>query len=244
MWGPASPSPCPGSANRVTDPLQVAIVDDHRLLTDAIRLLLKGEPGIQIAGVFHTAEEALSSWEQHPPNIVLMDIDLPGMDGIEATRRLLEAHPEIRVIVITAFQESDLLAEAVKLGAVGFVPKTHAAEHLVQVIRMVGEGQMVLPADQLAALFSGQPFRSGLASRKTHSRDLTVRETRILQEVADGWSTADIAVRLSLSPSTVRGYLRDIMARLGVHSQVEAVAVAIRSGLVRRRPSSGPSQAR
>jgi two-component system, NarL family, response regulator LiaR len=238
---PASPSAFPEWVTKVTDPLVVAIVDDHRLLTDAIRLLLKGEPGIQIAGVFHTAEEALSSWEQSPPDIVLMDIDLPGMDGIEATRLLLEAHPDTKVIVITAYQESDLLTQAVRLGAVGYVPKTHAAENLVQVIRLVGEGQMVLPADQLAALFSGRPVRGGGGSRNAHSRELTVRETRILQEIADGWSTVDIAGRLSLSPSTVRGYLKDIMARLGVHSQVEAVAVAIRSGLVRRRPSSGPS---
>jgi DNA-binding NarL/FixJ family response regulator len=227
----------------VTEPLRVAIVDDHRMLTDAIRLLLRGEPGIEIVGVFETAEQALNSFEQSRPDIVLMDIDLPGMDGIEATRRILEANPQTRVVVITAFQESDLLAQAVQLGAVGYIPKTHAAEHLVQVIRLVGEGQMVLPIEQLAVLFSGLPARQRPPDRKTHPQELTVREVRILQEISDGWSTAEIANHLSLTPSSIRGHLKDIMARLGVHSQVEAVASAIRSGLIRRRPSSGRSEA-
>jgi DNA-binding NarL/FixJ family response regulator len=220
----------------MTDPLRVAIVDDHRMLTDAIQLLLRGEQGIEIVGAFETAEEALNSLEQSRPDIVLMDIDLPGMDGIEATRRLLEADPHIRVVVITAFQESDLLAQAIQLGAVGYIPKTHAAEHLVQVIRLVGDGQMVLPSEHLADLFSGLPAPRRPPGPAKQPQELTLREIRILQEIADGWSTVEIATHLSLSPSTIRGHLKDIMVRLDVHSQAEAVASAFRRGLIRQYP--------
>jgi DNA-binding NarL/FixJ family response regulator len=134
----------------VTDPIRVLIVDDHRMFSQALELLLRGEDDIQVVGSAQTGEEALAMCRDVAVDVALIDIDLPGMDGVAVTARLQEAHPEIHVVVITAFQAPNVMARAVNAGASGYVMKTDLSDTLVGAIRMAVSGNMVLPAGRLA----------------------------------------------------------------------------------------------
>ncbi|HXF58089.1 MAG TPA: response regulator transcription factor [Actinomycetota bacterium] len=234
--GPLSPE---GPRGR---PVRVLIVDDHRMFTEALRLLLEGAQGIHIAGAVPTAEEAFAFCRREPVDVVLMDIDLPGLDGVAATRRIREEHPDTQVVVITAFTQSDLVAGAVAAGASGYVPKTHAVEDLVSVIRLAVEGGVVvatgdlrpadLPRAQAAALTRQEPAPPG-PGRRRPGPALTQRELEILQGLADGLSTEEVARTLAISPLTVRAHMKKIFAKLGVHSKVNAIVAAARQGLIR-----------
>jgi DNA-binding NarL/FixJ family response regulator len=204
------------------------------LFADALALLLTEHDEIQVIGAAHSAEEALERWGQEKPDVVLMDVGLPRMDGIEATRRLRESNPDVQVVIITASQDDDVIAKAVDAGASGFVPKTYAADELVSVIKRAAAGEMVLPANRLLQTFA-------LIERVRHSREaaeqllghLTNREAQILQGMADGRSTDGIAELLGISVMTVRTHIKSLMAKLGVHSRLEAVAMGVRAGFIR-----------
>lgn len=230
-------------------PIRVLIVDDHRMFTEALRLLLEGAEGIHIAGAVPTAEEAFAFCRREPVDVVLMDIDLPGLDGVAATRRIREEHPDTRVVVITAFTQSDLVAGAVAAGASGYVPKTHAVEDLVSVIRLAVEGGVVVatgdlrpthPARGQAPARSRQEAAPPAPGRRGHGLRLTARELEILQGLADGLSTEEVARALAISPLTVRAHMKKVFAKLGVHSKVNAIVAAARQGLIRiSEPGAG-----
>jgi DNA-binding NarL/FixJ family response regulator len=220
----------PGEAR----PIRVLIVDDHRMFTEALRLLLEGAEGIHIAGAVSTAEEAFEACRRDPVDVVLMDIDLPGLDGVAATRRIREEHPDTRVVVITAFTQSELVAGAVAAGASGYVPKTHAVEDLVSVIRLAVEGGVVVATGGLPprpAPLGREPPAAPPPRRPTAA--LTDREVEILQRLADGLSTDEVARALDISPLTVRAHMKKIFTKLGVHSKVNAIVAAARQGLIR-----------
>lgn len=232
-------------------PIRVLIVDDHRMFTEALRLLLEGAEGIHIAGAVPTAEEAFRFCRREPVDVVLMDIDLPGLDGVAATRRIREEHPETRVVVITAFTQSDLVAGAVAAGAAGYVPKTHAVEDLVSVIRLAVEGGVVVATGDLrptepprGQAQTPSPTRPEAApsapARRRSGPALTERELEILQGLADGLSTDEVARALAISPLTVRAHMKKIFTKLGVHSKVNAIVAAARQGLIRiAEPGAG-----
>jgi two-component system, NarL family, response regulator LiaR len=216
----------------MTESLQVIVIDDHRMFADGVDILLSGEPDIQVAGVFNTGEEAVSNTRQACPDVVLMDIDLPGMDGIEATKRILERCPEARVVVVTAFQQSKVMVKAIEAGACGFLPKVRAANELVKVIRLAAAGEMVLPSTQFAEVFSDLRWAWERAKDARPDSALTDREVAVLQAFAEGKSTVEVARELSVSVSTVHSYMKKILAKLGVHSKLQAVMLAIREGIV------------
>src|SRR5205085_6819525 len=129
--------------------VRVLLVDDHQMFSDAIEILLRDVPGIEIVGSVTTGEDALSAVDAVCPDVVLMDIHLPGIDGIEATRLVKERCPDSSVVVITALQQHELAARAVQAGASGFVPKTRAADDLLDVVRAAAAGEMVLPSSDI-----------------------------------------------------------------------------------------------
>jgi NarL family two-component system response regulator LiaR len=174
------------------------------------------------------------------PDVVLMDIDLPGMDGIEATRRILELCPQARVIAITALQETKVMVEAIQAGASGFLQKVRAADEVTKVIRLAAAGEMVLPSTQFAEVFSDLQWVWEHAKEIRPNANLTDGEIAILQAFAEGKSTAEVARSLSVSTSTVNGYVRGITGKLGVHSRLQAVMLAIRQRLVRLDGDSLP----
>ncbi len=218
----------------MTDPIRVLIIDDHRMFADALQLLLGGEDDIDVPAAASTAEEALEISGTMQPDVVLMDIDLPGIDGIEATRILRQRQPQARVVIITAYQQPDVIAAAIDAGASGYVPKTHAADELVSVIRRAAAGEMVLPSKDIGAILGRlQKAREIRTDEGQLLARLTPRELEVLQSLADGKSTAEIAASLFISPRTVRSHVKNVLAKLGVHSKLEAVTMALRYGVIR-----------
>jgi two-component system, NarL family, response regulator LiaR len=218
----------------VTEPISVLVVDDHRMFAEAIEMLLGGRDGIEIVGTVGTGEEAVELVRRRPPHVVLMDIDLPGIDGIETTRQIRAEAPDAQVIVITAFQEAGTIVSAIQAGASGYVPKTKAADELLDVIKMAATGEMVLPSGQLSQILARlQEQKRGATEADRRVGDLTSREIQVLQAMADGRSTQDVARDLFISPSTVQTHVKNILSKLGVHSKLEAVTFAVRHGVVR-----------
>jgi DNA-binding NarL/FixJ family response regulator len=237
----------------VTDPIRVLIVDDHRLFSQALELLLRGEESIKVVGSAATGEEALEMCSTTAVDVALVDIDLPGMDGIAVTSRLLASHPDIRVVVITAFQQPNVIARAVRAGASGYVMKTDLSDTLVAAIGMAMSGNMVLPAGRLApsasslAQWNGPeeveartpPRSTGAAERS--AGPLSEREIEILQALAGGWTTQEVADNLAISAHTVRTHVKHILAKLEARSKAEAVSKGVRLGLISTAPSSEPA---
>jgi DNA-binding NarL/FixJ family response regulator len=235
------------------DPIRVLLVDDHRMFAQAMELLLRGEEGMQVVGAAETGEAALELCRTTPVDVALVDIDLPGMDGIAVTARLRSVQPDVRVVIITAFQQPDVILRAVKAGASGYVMKTDVADALVDAIRMAMAGNMVLPAGKLAPALSlegawgeprtgaGQPGPSPLpgSARRADGGPLSEREVQILQAIANGTSTGEMADILAISQHTVRTHVKRILSKLEVHSKAEAVMKGVRLGLI-TTGTSGP----
>ncbi len=218
----------------MTDPISVLVVDDHRMFAEAIEMLLAGHEGIEIIGAVGTGEEAVEVATAKAPNVVLMDIDLPGIDGIESTRRIKAKVPEAQVIVITAFQEPATIAAAIQAGASGYLPKTKAADELLSVIRRAADGDLILPSAQIGPILAQlQQTKRDMSEAKQRLGELTSRELQVLQAMADGKSTPDIARELFISPLTVQTHIKNTLWKLEVHSKLEAVTFAVRHGLVR-----------
>jgi two-component system, NarL family, response regulator LiaR len=222
----------------VSGTIAVLIVDDHAMFADALVALLETEEGIGVVGAVATGEEAVALCGPSAPDVVLMDIDLPGMDGIASTREVLRVCPEAKVIGISALRDPDLLARAVAAGAAGLVPKTRAADELVRAVRAAAAGEIVLPEGDVGPALD----RLRTAAHRTPLVNvgvnlLTDREVEILQTFADGMSTEDVATALRISPRTVRAHVESILAKLGVHSKLQAVLLGLRSGVIALKAS-------
>lgn len=215
---------------RTPDAIDVLVVDDHELFCEAIALALEGEPGFRMLGAAHDLEEALHRCAERAPDVVLMDVDLPGADGIEATRRLRTACPGAKVVMVTGLEDPALIASAIAAGACGFVPKTRAVDELVDVVRRAAAGELVMPETHLAPVL--EELRAGRGARPDLLllRRLTPREGEILRALATGDGIPEIAERLGISALTVQSHVKNILAKLGVHSRLEAVTLAWRSG--------------
>jgi len=221
----------------VTRPLRILAIDDHRLFTEALEALLKFDETIERVDSVETGEQALEWCRTSRPDLVLMDIDLPGMDGIEATRRLRSIYPEVNVVIISAFQQPDVIRRAMEAGAAGFIPKTRAADELARVLQRASIGETSLPSTDLKSVLAALESARRAHNARAEHADITGREIQILQAIADGKSTAAIAGELYLSPATVQSHVKRILSKLQVHSKLDAVTMALRQGLIRLNPS-------
>jgi NarL family two-component system response regulator LiaR len=217
------------------EPVTLLICDDHKILTDALAMVVERDPTLRmVAPPVHAAEQSVDLCEEFHPDVVLMDIVFKGpMDGIEATRRIKEVSPATKVVIMTAHDEERLLVEAVEAGASGFLGKEEAADEVLAAAKAAAEGEVLIDPSILTRLLhqvakEREERRDALALFE----DLTDREREILQLLAEGMRNDDIARRLFISPQTVQTHVRNLLAKLGVHSKLEAVAFAVKHGAI------------
>jgi DNA-binding NarL/FixJ family response regulator len=219
----------------MNDPVRLLLVGDDGMFAAGVASLLGDRPGIRTIGCASDAEEAAGLCRARPPDIVLLDLDLPGVDGIEATKRILQSCSGAKVVVVAELQSPEAIAAALSAGACGFVPRTPDPRDLSGVLRRAAAGEIVLPAvhlpDVVQQLEELGGAGTGASERAVVSR-LTARETEIIAALAEGASTEEVADRLGISRMTVQSHVKSILAKLEVHSKVEAVTLAWRHGLV------------
>jgi len=206
--------------------IRVVVVDDHALLRDGTRRILEAHPDLQVVGEAASGEVALALVNQLHPDVVLMDISLPEMNGIEVARRLTQDHPDVRVLMVSAYDEDVYIRGALEAGAAGYLSKTAPGDELVQAVRAVAGGTNVLQSGLMARLLisSRRPER-GVA-------DLTERELEVLSLLAEGLHNRELAARMNIGTRTVDRLCDNIYAKLGVSSRTEAVVRAISTKLL------------
>jgi NarL family two-component system response regulator LiaR len=222
-------------SDRGNGPVTLVICDDHKILTDALAMVVERNAGLRlVAPPVHTPEEAVELCREHMPNVALMDIVFKGpMDGIEATRRIKSISPATKVVIMTAHDDERLLVEAVEAGASGFLGKDEAADEVLAAVRAAAEGEVLIDPATLTRLLH-QVAKELEARRDALALldELTEREREVLQLLAEGTRNDEIAQKLFISPQTVQTHVRNLLAKLGVHSKLEAVAFAVKHGAI------------
>jgi DNA-binding NarL/FixJ family response regulator len=212
-------------------PIRVLIVDDYRLFVAGLSLLLGHEDDIEVVGAAGTGE-GMAEISRSAPDVVLVGVHHSDQDGLLFTRRITRGSPGARVILISGLPERAVVSSAVAAGASGILSMSGDADELSQLVRHVAAGASLVPESLAARVFRGHQV-TALENDGRFMVELTVRQLEILQAVAEGKSTAEIARCLSITPMTVRSHIKTILVRLGVHSRLHAVTLAIRLGLIR-----------
>lgn len=211
--------------------IRVLLVDDHAVVRTGLRMLLESEPEMEIAGEAGTAHEALALVAQLAPDVVLMDIGLPDLSGIEATQEIKRRAPQVAVVALTIHEDEEYFFKMLQAGASGYVPKRAAPEELLTAIRTAAAGEVYL-YPSLAKLLVQDYLTRKREMVAPAAGELTEREEEILAYLADGASTQEIAEILSISPKTVARHRENIMRKLNLHSRAELVKYAIRKGII------------
>jgi DNA-binding NarL/FixJ family response regulator len=198
------------------------IVDDHEVVREGLRLSLSRAPHIRVVGEAGDGRAAIELAERRKPNVVIMDVRMPGLDGLDATKELMEKEPNAAVLIFTAYSERSLLARGLESGAKGYILKEAPHETLVRAIEKVAGGDSFIDPALMPAFLSG----------KDREDMLTAREREILQLLADGMSNADAAQRLFISQETVKSHVRHILAKLEADTRTHAVAIALRDAII------------
>jgi two-component system response regulator NreC len=212
-------------------PIRILIADDHGVIRAGLRALLEDIPDISVVGEASDGGEALAKAVELKPDILLMDLSMPNIGGIEATRQLSQSEPKVRVLILTVHEDESLLKEVIRVGAVGYIIKRAAQEDLIHAIRVVSRGDLYVHPTMTRALFNDAPVPPKVSEIET----LTLREIEVLQLLAKGYTNRQIAEHLSLSPRTVDGHRANVSGKLGLHSRVELVEYAEKHGLLRAR---------
>ncbi len=210
--------------------IRVLLVDDHTLLREGLRALLENYADIEIVGDAPSGEEALARVGEYEPDIILMDIAMPGMNGLEATRRIRELYPEIRVLILTQLEDRQLVLSLLQAGASGYVLKRALGSDLVTAIRAVNQGGTFLDPNVTTSVVDQMLHHD--ASVGVPPEALTTRECEILTLIAQGNTNSQIARALSLSVNTVIWHRANLMGKLGLHKATDLVRYAIQHGLI------------
>lgn len=219
------------SSNRGKMPKQrIVLVDDHEVVRLGIKALLERHPHFEVVGEASTAKEAIETVERLLPDVVLMDIRLPGASGIEATEEITNSFPEIKVIMLTSYAEDDMLFSAIRAGASGYVLKQIGAEDLIKAIDAVGRGEALLDPAVTQRVF--QEVRRAVKEEEASAfANLSTQEKHVLLLVSEGRTNREIAKSLFLGEGTVRNYVSSILSKLGVSNRAEAAAYAVEHSL-------------
>jgi DNA-binding NarL/FixJ family response regulator len=217
-------------------PIRVLAADDQRVVREGIAMILSLLPGVEVAGTAADGEEALALAAERRPDVVLMDLRMPRMDGVEATRRLRAEFPEMQVIVLTTYADDRSVIDALRAGARGYLTKDSGAAEIMRALEQVVAGQAVIdPAVQhhlVDAIAAGPaPPEPEAVQVPTRPDGLTPREAEVLSLVAEGLSNGEIADRLVISAATVKTHVNHILGKIGVNGRAQAVGYAYRNGL-------------
>jgi len=212
--------------------IRLLLVDDHAIVRAGLRILLETQPDFEIVGETESGQEAVNKTQALQPDVVLMDISLPDIDGFEATRQIKRVHPQTAVLALTMHESDEYFFEMLNAGASGYVPKKAAPTDLVAAIRVVHAGGVFLYPSLAKSLVKDYLTRLEAGADRTDYDGLTEREREVLTLVADGLSNQAIADRLVISTKTVERHRSNIMAKLNLHSRTELVKYAIRKGLI------------
>jgi two-component system, NarL family, response regulator LiaR len=207
-------------------PIRVMLVDDHTMVRRGLATFLKVFDDLELAGEAESGAAAIRLCGEILPDVILMDMVMPDMDGAAATHAIRQQFPQVQVIALTSFKEGDLVKNALEAGAIGYLLKDVSAAELVEAIRAAHAGRATLSPEAAQALVetSNQPPAPGL--------DLTERELEVLALMVEGLNNTQIAGRLSVSPSTIKSHVSNILSKLGVASRTEAVTLALRNRII------------
>jgi len=210
--------------------IKVLIVDDHAMFRQGIRALLEGCEDVEIVGEATEGREAIEKVLQLAPQVVLMDIAMPVMGGLEATRRIQKESPNTKVLVLTQYEDSEYILSLLRAGAKGYISKTATASELISAIRTVHQGESYLYPSATTTLI--EEYLTRVGGEKNEYERLTDREREILQLVAEGRTNREIADRLFISIKTVLRHRTNVMEKLGFHNRTELIKYAISKGLI------------
>lgn len=215
----------------MAEPIKILLVDDHAMFRAGIRALIEGEERMKVVGEASTGDEAVDRVRELKPNLVIMDLAMPGSNGLEATRRISALELDTSVLVLTVHAEEEYLVPVVEAGASGYLTKTSADTDLLEAIRVVARGQVFLPPKAATLLL--KRYKDAEGDDSAGLNDLSTREQEVLALTAEGFSSREIGLKLFISPKTVDTYRSRIMDKLGLTHRSELVRFALRVGLLK-----------
>ena len=213
----------------MSNPIRILVADDHLIIRQGLRLILETEPDLLLVGEASDGAEALEMVDKFHPDVVLMDLRMPGMDGLTAIQKLRVTHPEVAVVILTTFNEDELMRKGLGLGARGYLLKDTDRGSLFNTIRAAARGETLLKPEILEKLLE-KAIPESKSTDGESSIDLTDREIEVLAAVAQGERSKEIAYRLGITERTVKAHLSNIYSKLGVDSRAAAVSEAMRHG--------------
>ncbi|MGB3716730.1 MAG: response regulator transcription factor [Candidatus Promineifilaceae bacterium] len=212
--------------------IKLILADDHAVVRSGLRMLLEVQPDIEILAEVESGTEAVAKTRSLQPDIVLMDIQMPGLNGIEATKQIKKLAPDTAVLALTMYEDDQYFFEMLHAGASGYVPKRAAPDELLTAIRAVGRGEVYLYPSLASRLVQDYLKRADSGDQPLIYDDLTPREREVLTLIAEGLSNAEIAEQLVISVKTVDRHRENIMRKLNLHSRIDLVKYALRIGLI------------
>jgi len=212
--------------------IRLVLVDDHTVVRTGLRMLLEAEQEVEIVGEAASGQEALRVVGQLKPDVVLMDIGLPDMSGIDATREIKRLHPRTMVVALTIHEDEEYFFKMLDAGANGYVPKRAAPEELLTAIRAAAKNEVYLYPSMAKLLVRDFLEHESVSKKKPALDGLTIREQEVLTHLAEGASNDEIAGLLNISPNTVARHRENIMSKLNLHNRTELVKYAIRKGII------------
>jgi NarL family two-component system response regulator LiaR len=216
----------------MAESISVLLVDDHSMVREGVRAFLVTQPDITVVGEAESGEEAIRLAAQHVPDVILMDLIMPNMDGVEATRRVKQVSPRSQVVVLTSYHEDEHIFPALKAGALSYILKDVSAQELASAVRKAAVGEAVLHPRVAARLI--KELQGKRADALNPFTELSERELEVLKLIADGMSNAEMAAKLFLSEKTIKGHVSNILSKLHLVDRTQAAVYAWREGIVRR----------
>lgn len=220
--------------------IRVLIADDHQVVREGLTSVLRSKGDIEVVGVAEDGREAVEKARQLCPDVVLMDISMPGMDGVEATRRIKKENPQIGVVVLTMYAEEEFIFDLVRAGAAGYLLKDADSAQIAKAIRAISRGESMIHPAIASKILTGFKNLSGAgpcgAGRAGYVHDISDRELAVLKLVAEGKTNKEIACKLELSEKTVKNHVSNIFSKLSATTRTEAVIRAVKAGLIEIKP--------